>query len=59
MHEQRTIRRMVRFRFIQEVFAMTHVIHKTIKSRADGLELSVLEVVPEGPYAVLFSWFTA
>ena len=27
---------------------MTHVIHKTIKSRADGLELSVLEVVPEG-----------
>ena len=39
---------MVRFRFIQEVFAMTHVIHKTIKSRADGLELSVLEVVPEG-----------
>ena len=27
---------------------MTHVIHKTIKSRADGLELSVLEVIPEG-----------
>ena len=27
---------------------MTPVIHKTIKSRADGLELSVLEVVPEG-----------
>ena len=27
---------------------MTHVIHKTIKSRADGLELSVLEIAPEG-----------
>ena len=27
---------------------MTHIIHKTIKSRADGLELSVLEIAPEG-----------
>ena len=27
---------------------MTHIIHKMIKSRADGLELSVLEIAPEG-----------
>ena len=57
MYEQRTIEGWCalslhsRPDFIQEVNTMTHIIHKTIKSRADGLELSVLEVVPEGNFA--------